>query len=114
MMKKIDYVESLRSELKTIRKKLYDYTNDDSADPIDRIAIPANLLKRYEGMEYIIREVVKSLEMGRDLTAVEKTLFVHEARFMKIIETKVGDVTNWQCYAKGGLEGVVMVRALIT
>lgn len=113
MTKKIDYVESLRSELIAIRKKLYDYTHDNPAGSIDRITVPANLLKRYEGTEFIIREVVKSLEMGRDLTAIEKTLFIHEARFMKIIETRVGDITNWQCYAKGGLEGVVMVRSLI-
>jgi len=113
MIKRKDYVESLRSELIVIRKKLHDSSHGDSVCSIDRKSGPTNLLKHYEGMEYVVREVVKCLEMGREVSDIEKTLHLNEARFRKIIESKVGHKSNWQCYANGGLEGVVIVRALI-
>lgn len=113
MIKRKDYVESLRGELKIIRKKLHDSNRGDSAGSKDRKTGPSNLLKHYEGMEYVVREVVKSLEMGKGAGDIEETLHINEARFRKIIESKVGDKSSWQCYARGGLEGVVIVRALI-
>lgn len=113
MAKRKDYVELLRSELKVIRKKLNDSTHGDHVYSIDRKKGPGNLLKHYEGMEYVVREVVKSLEMGRQVSEIEEALLVSEARFRKIIESQVEYKSNWQYYAKGGLEGAVIVRALI-
>lgn len=113
MIKRKDYVESLRSELKVIRKKLKDSTHGGSVCSIDRIREPTNLLKHYEGMEYVVREVVKGLEMGREASEIEQTLHFSEARFRKIIKSKDGHKSNWNCYARGGLEGVVIVRKLM-
>jgi len=113
MVKRKDFVESLRIELKNIRRKLYRSTHSDSIRSIDSTDKSPNLLKRYEGMEYVVREVVKNLEMGGEVDEIEETLHLNEARFRKIIQSKVGQKSNWQCYAKGGLEGVVIVRALI-
>jgi len=113
MIKRKDYVESLRSELKIIRKKLLNSTHGDPVCSIDRKGKPSNLLKHYEGMEYIVREVVKSLEMGREAGEIEENLHLNEARFRKIIQSNVGQTSNWQSYAKGGIEGVGIVRALI-
>ena len=114
MTKRKDYVESLRNELKGIRKKLLDSTHGETVFPIDRKVKSSNSLKHYEGMEYVVREVVKNLEMGRALDEIEETLHLNEARFRKIIQSKNGQPSNWQYYAKGGLEGVVIVRTLIT
>jgi len=113
MVKRKDYVESLRRELKIIRQKLLDSTHGDAVCSIDRISESSNLLKHYEGMEYVVREVVKSLELGRGAGEIEEALHINEARFKKIIESKVGHKSNWQCYARGGLEGVVIVRTFI-
>lgn len=113
MIKRKDYVESLRGELKIIRKKLHDSTRGDSAGSNDIKSEPTHSVKHYEGMEYVVREVVKSLEMGKGAGDIEETLHLNEARFRKIIESKVGDKSSWQSYARGGLEGVVIVRALI-
>jgi len=114
MTKRKDYVESLRRELVSIRKKLLISTHGGSVYSIERRDGPANLLKHYEGMEYIVREVVKRLEMGREVDEIEETLHLNETRFRKIIQSKAGPTSNWQHYARGGLEGVVIVRALIT
>lgn len=114
MIKRKDYVESMRSELKIIRKKLHDSTHGDSVNPTGGKSGTSSSLKHYEGMEYVVREAVKNLEMGRGKCELEEALLLNEARFRKIIQSKVGDKSNWQSYARGGLEGVVIVRALIT
>ena len=113
MIKRKDYVESLRSELKVIRKKLHNSTHDDSVCSTDRNIGASDLLKHYEGMEYVVREVLKILEMGKEKREIEEVLLLNEARFRKIIQSNVRDESNWQSYAKGGLEGVVIVRTLI-
>ena len=113
MIKRKDYVESLRGELKIIRKKLHDSSHGGSVYSTDREIGTSSLLKHYEGMEYVVREVLKSLEMGRGKRDIEDTLLLNEARFKKIIQSKAGDKSNWQSYARGGLEGVVIVRELI-
>jgi hypothetical protein len=114
MMKRKDYVESLRGELKKIRKKLHDSTQGDSICSIDGKNQASSLPKRYEGMEYVVREAVKNLEMGRATCEIEAALLLNEARFKKIIQSKVVDKSDWKSYARGGLEGVVIVRALMT
>jgi len=113
MIKRKDYVESLRSELKIIRKKLHDSTHGDSVCSTDRESGTSSMPKHYEGMEYVVREVVKNLEMGRAACEIEETLLLNEARFKNIIQSKVEDKSNSQSYARGGLEAVVIVRALI-
>ncbi len=113
MIKRKDYVESLRSELKIIRKKLHDSTKADSYSSIDGNNGASTLLKHYEGMEYVVREAVKNLEMGRAVCEIEQSLLINEARFRKIIQSNGDDKSNWQSYAAGGMEGVVIVRALI-
>ena len=67
----------------------------------------------YEGMEYIVREVVRNLEMGRGAVEIQATLQLNEARFNKIIRSKAAQPFNWRHYAKGALEGVGIVRALL-
>ena len=64
-------------------------------------------------MEYVVREAVKSLEMGREESEIERALHVNEVRFRKIIESGEGGKSNWHCYARGGLEGVGIVRGLM-
>jgi len=113
MIKRKDYVESLRNELKIIRRKLHNSTHGDSVCSTDIKNGTSSLPKHYEGMEYVVREAVKNLEMGRAACEVEEALLINEARFNKIIQSKVGDKSNWQSYARGGLEAVVVVRALI-
>lgn len=113
MVKRKAYVESLRSELKNIRRKLHDSNHGEAIYSIDRKDQPSSMLKHYEGMEYIVREAVKNLEMGRDADEIEHTLHINEARFRKIIQSKTGQPSSWRYYAKGGLEGVLIVRALI-
>jgi len=112
MIKRKDYVESLRDELKKIRKKLHDSTQADSTCSTDGENRESSLPKHYEGMEYVVREAVKNLEMGRAACEIEETLLLDEARFKKIIQSKAVDESNWKSYARGGLEGVVIVRAL--
>ena len=114
MIKRKDYVESLRSELKKIRKKLHDSTRGDSISSIDESNRVSSLPKHYEGMEYVVREAVKNLEMGRAACEIEKALLSDETRFNKIIQSNVVDKSDWKSYARGGLEGVLIVRALIT
>lgn len=114
MIKRKDYVESLRSELKTIRKKLHDSDHCGSDTSADITIAASGFPKHYEGMEYVVREALKSLEMGRGKCDIEEALLLNEARFRKIIQSKAGhNKSNWQSYAMGGLEGVVIVRALI-
>ena len=113
MIKRKDYVESLRSELKTIRKKLHDSDHCGSDTSADITIAASGLPKHYEGMEYVVREAVKNLEMGRATCEIEEALLLNEARFKKIIQSKVVDKSDWKSYARGGLEGVVIVRALI-
>jgi hypothetical protein len=114
MMKRKDYVESLRSELKKIRKKLHDSTQDGFMCSIGGSSQASSLPKHYEGMEYVVREAVKNLEMGRATCEIEESLLLNETRFKKIIQSKVVDKSDWKSYARGGLEGVVIVRALMT
>jgi hypothetical protein len=52
--------------------------------------------------------------MGRAACEIEKALLLNEARFNKIIQSKVVDKSDWKSRARGGLEGVLIVRALIT
>ena len=66
--------------------------------------------KHYEGMEYLVREVVRGLEMGRGADEIQATLQLNEARFNKIIQSKAGQPFIWRYYAKGALEGVGIVR----
>lgn len=113
MKNRKDYVELLRSELKLIRRKLNHSTHGDSVISIYRIGGSANLSKHYEGMEYVVREVIKGLEMGREESEIERALQVNEVRFRKIIEAGEGGESTWDCYARGGLEGVGIVRGLM-
>ena len=113
MIKRKDYVESLRSELKIIRKKLHDSTQGDSVSSADGNNGASSILKHYEGMEYVVREAVKNLEMGKPVCEIEQSLIINEARFRKIIQSKGEEISSWQSYARGGMEGVVIVRALI-
>ncbi|MGB5277521.1 MAG: hypothetical protein WBO73_05220 [Gammaproteobacteria bacterium] len=113
MIKRKDYVESLRTELKSIRKKLHDSSHSDTICSIDKIHKQSNMLKHYEGMEYVVREVVKNLEMGRGPDEIQETLMLNEARFRKIIRSNASQPFNWRYYAKGGLAGVDIVRALM-
>lgn len=113
MIKRKDYVESLRSELKIIRKKLHDSNHGGSVCLTDGKSSATSLQKHYEGMEYVVREVVKSLEMGKGRNEIEEALLLNEARFIKIIQSKVRHRSNWQSYARGGMEAVVVVRELI-
>ena len=114
MTKRKDYVELLRCELKSIRKKLLDSTQNNTICSIDKINQQSQMHKHYEGMEYLVREVVKILEMGRGADEIQATLQLNEARFKKIIHSKAGQPFNWQCYARGGLEGVGIVRTLMS
>jgi hypothetical protein len=113
MIKRKDYVESLRSELKVIRKKLHQSNHGGSVRLTNGNNRAHGMQKHYEGMEYVVREVVKSLEMGKGRREIEEALLVIEARFRKIIQAKVRHESSWQSYARGGMEGVVAVRALI-
>jgi hypothetical protein len=113
MIKRKDYVESLRSELKTIRRKLHNSNHGDSVCLKEGKSSAPSLQKHYEGMEYVVREVVKSLEMGKGRCEIEEALLINEARFRKIIQSKVMHRSNWKSYAKGGMEGVIVVRSLI-
>jgi len=108
-----DYVELLRSELKTIRRKLLDSTRTGTVCSIDTKREQSNTLKHYEGMEYLVREVVRNIEMGRDRDEIQATLQLNEARFNKIIQSRAGQPFLWRYYAKGVLEGVGIVRALM-
>jgi hypothetical protein len=114
MKKRKDYVESLRSELKTIRRKQVDSTRANNICSIDKKYEQSNRLKHYEGMEYLVREVVRNLEMGRQGDEINETLRLHEVRFNKIIQSKAGQPFLWRYYAKGVLEGVVIVRTLMS
>lgn len=114
MKKRKDYVELLRSELKTIRRKQVDSTHTNNICSIDKKHEQSNMHKHYEGMEYLVREVVRNLEMGRQGDEINETLRLHEARFNKIIQSKAGQPFLWRYYAKGVLEGVVIVRTLMS
>lgn len=72
------------------------------------------MLKHYEGMEYVVREVVRNLEMGRGADEIQETLLLNEARFRKIIQSNASQPFNWRYYARGGLEGVDIVRSLMS
>jgi hypothetical protein len=109
-----DYVELLRSELKTIRRKVLDSTRTGTVCSIDTKREQSNALKHYEGMEYLVREVVRNLEMGRDPDEIQATLQLNEARFNKIIQSRSGQPFLWRYYAKGVLEGVGIVRELMS
>ena len=108
------YVELLRSELKTIRRKLLDSSRADALCSIDKKHEQSNMLKHYEGMEYLVREVVRNLEMGREGDQIQETLQLNEARFNKIIQSRAGQPFLWRYYAKGVLEGVGIVRTLMS
>ena len=114
MKKRKDYVELLRSELKTIRRKQADSTRCDTICSIDKKQEQSNMLKHYEGMEYLVREVVRNLEMGREGDEINETLQRHQARFNKIIQSRAGQPILWRYYAKGVLEGVGIVRTLMS
>lgn len=114
MKKRKDYVELLRSELKAIRRKQVDSTRSDAICSIDTKHEQSNMLKHYEGMEYLVREVVRNLEMGREGDEINATLQLHETRFNKIIQSKAGQPFLWRYYAKGVLEGVGIVRTLMS
>ena len=114
MIKREDYVESLRSELKGIRKKLYNSVQNDTICSIHKISQQTNMHNHYEGMEYLVREVVRNLEMGKGADEIQATLQLNEARFNKIIHSKTAQPFNWRNYAKGALEGVGIVRALMS
>ena len=114
MIKRKDYVEALRSELSTIRKKMLGATLHESITSIDKKNEQFNMRKHYEGMEYLVREVVRSLEMGRGADDIQATLQLNEARFNKIIQSKAGQPFIWRHYAKGALEGVGIVRILMS
>ena len=113
MIKRKDYVESLRSELKLIRKKLHDSSHADSVCLTDANSSAQGMQKHNEGMEHVVREVVKILEMGKGRREIEEALLLNEARFRKIIQAKVRHGSDGESYARGGMEGVVVVRALI-
>ena len=112
MTNRKDFVESLRVELKNIRKKLHDSSHCESVCSIDRKDKSSNSLKHYEGMEYVVREVIKNLELGKELEEINKILILNEARFRKIIRSKIEQTSNWKYYAKGGLAGVIIGRSL--
>lgn len=113
MKNRKDYVELLRSELKIIRRKQVDSARTDTISSIDKKHEQSNMLKHYEGMEYLVRDVVRNLEMGREGDEISETLQLHEARFTKIIQSRAGQPFLWRYYAKGVLEGVVIVRTLM-
>ena len=114
MKKRKDYVELLRSELKTIRRKLFESSRTDTICSIDRKREQYNMLKHYEGMEYLVREVVRNLEMGRESDEIQATLRLNEARFNRIIQSRAGQPFLWRYYAKGVIEGVGVVRTLMS
>jgi len=114
MNKRKDYVELLRSELKTIRRKQLASTRTNAICSIDKKREQSNMLKHYEGMEYLVREVVRNLEMGREGDEIQDTLQLNEARFNKIIQSRAGQPFHWRYYAKGVLEGVGIVRTLMS
>jgi hypothetical protein len=68
----------------------------------------------YEGMEYLVREVVRNLEMGKRADEIQATLQLNEERFNRIIRSKTAQPFYWRHYAKGALEGVGIVRALMS
>ena len=109
-----DYVKLLRSELKIIRRKQLDTTRTGTVCSIDAKRERSNALKHYEGMEYLVREVVRNLEKGSDPDEIQATLQLNEARFNKIIQSRAGQPFLWRYYAKGVLEGVGIVRALMS
>lgn len=113
MKKREDYVELLRSELKSIRRKQTDSTRTNTVCSIDKKREQSNMLKHYEGMEYLVREIVRNLEMGRDGDEIQQTLQLHEARFNRIIQSRAGQPFLWRYYAKGVIEGVGIVRTLM-
>ena len=114
MNKRKDYVELLRSELKNIRGKMVDSSRTETVCSIDSKREQSNELKHYEGMEYLVREVVRNLEMGRESDEIKETLRFHEARFNKIIQSRAGQPFIWRYYAMGVLEGVGIVRTLMS
>lgn len=114
MIKRAVYVESLRSELKGIRKKLYESAQNDTICSIDKISRQTQMHNHYEGMEYLVREVVRKLEMGKGADEIQATLLLNEARCNKIIHSKTAQPFNWRQYAKGALEAVGIVRALMS
>ena len=114
MKKRKDYVELLRSELKTIRRKQLDSTRTNTIVSIDRKREQSNMRTHYEGMEYLVREVVRNLEMGRESDEIQATLQLNEARFNHIIQSRAGQPFLWRYYAKGVIEGVGIVRTLMS
>jgi len=109
-----DYVKLLRSELKIIRRKQLDTTRTGTVCSIDAKREQSNALKHYEGMEYLVREVVRNLEKGSNPDEIQATLQLNEARFNKIIQSRAGQPFLWRYYAKGVLEGVGIVKALMS
>ena len=113
MQKPKDHVELLRSELNTIRRKLVNSSRADTIYSIDRKHEQSNMAKHYEGMEYLLREVIRNLEMGRESDEIQATLQLNEARFNRIIHSRAGQPFLWRYYAKGVLEGVGIVRTML-
>ena len=113
MKKREDYMELLRHELKSIRRKQAESTRTDTVCSIDSKREQSNRLKHYEGMEYLVREIVRNLQMGREGDEIQQTLRLHEARFNRIIQSRAGQPFLWRYYAKGVIEGVGIVRTLM-
>ena len=106
-------IERLKAEWKRYQADLVEATGGESVCSIHKHGMPSHSLKYSEGVEIVLRDAVKHLAVADAAESIEALLTKHEAAFNRILNSPMGRSEQWAGYARGGLEGVRIVRSYL-